>query len=44
MADDAKVVLVVLGGEHDLSDNLKRLDAKCRYVRVKTMGYEEAAK
>jgi hypothetical protein len=38
------LVVVVLGGAHDLTDNIIRLaDEKCRYVSVTTHGFEAAS-
>lgn len=38
------LVVVVLGGAHDLSDNIIRLaDESCRYVSVTTHGFEAAS-
>ena len=36
--------LVILGGDHDLSENVRRLgEGKCEYVRMTTKRYREAA-
>ena len=37
--------LVILGGEHDLSENARRLgEGKCEYVRVTMKRFEQAAR
>ena len=37
--------LVILGGDHDLSENVRRLgEGKCEYVRVTTKCFREAAR
>ena len=37
--------LVILGGDHDLSENVRRLgEGKCEYVGVTTKRYREAAR
>ena len=36
--------LVILGGDHDLSENVRRLgEGKCEYVRVTTKRFRETA-
>lgn len=38
-----RLTVVMLGGSHDLSDNIARLaDGKCRYVSVTTRGFDAA--
>jgi hypothetical protein len=36
-----RVVIVVLGGEHDLGDNLQRLEPSVEYIRLDTPKYRE---
>ena len=36
--------LMILGGDHDLSENVRRLgEGKCEYVRMTTKRFREAA-
>ena len=40
--DNGPVGLIILGGAHDLSKNVRRLgDGKCEYIRVTTRRVEE---
>jgi hypothetical protein len=44
LLDGGKFDLVVLGGAHDLSDNLDRLSGgKVEYIRVATKRWQESA-
>jgi hypothetical protein len=35
------VAVAVLGGDHDLTDSLKRLGGACEYLRVTVQAYQE---
>lgn len=37
---DRPVAIAVLGGGHDLADNVRRLTADCEYIRVALKRYE----
>lgn len=40
--DGERVAVIVLGGDHDLADNLQRLsDGSCQYVRIEAKRYRE---
>ena len=42
---DGSFGLVILGGDHDLSENVRRLgEGKCEYVRVTMERFREAAR
>jgi hypothetical protein len=44
LLDGGTFALIVLGGAHDLSDNLDRLSGgKAEYIRVATRGWQEFA-
>jgi hypothetical protein len=38
---EGAVAVIVLGGAHDLSDSIRRIDGQCEYVRVTTRRFRE---
>jgi hypothetical protein len=43
LADAEGLVVVILGGKHDLTEALKKRAPGLRYLRVATKAYQEAA-
>jgi len=43
LLDHGGCAVIILGGAHDLSDNIRRLSGRCEYIRVTTRRWREFA-